>query len=166
MQFDEYVTALQQGLARATRLAPEEIQRTAELIGEALEPEARLALTRFASDLAEEITAELEGAVVEVHIRGGEPTVVVEQTQVFSEMSPEAPEPPAPPAPAPHADEGNTARLTLRLPESLKAEIEKTAAAEGKSSNTWLVQAAHQALSAPQAPIPPRSGRRLTGWAR
>lgn len=161
MQFDEYVTALQQGLVKATRLAPEEIQRTAELIGEALEPEARLALTRFASDLAEEITAELEDAVIEVHIRGGEPTVVVEQTGMPMETSPEVPEPPAP-----HADEGNTSRLTLRLPESLKAEIEKTAAAEGRSTNTWLVQAAHQALSAPQTPTATRSGRRMTGWAR
>lgn len=164
MQFDEYVTALQQGLTKATRLAPEEIQRTAELIGEALEPEARLALTRFASDLAEEITAELEGAVVEVHIRGGEPTVVVEQTGEFPEPSLDVPEPPAPPAPG--ADEGNSARLTLRLPESLKADIEKAAAAEGKSTNTWLIQAAHQALSAPQPPPPTRSGRRMTGWAR
>ena len=163
MQFDEYVTALQRGLAKATRLAPEEIQRTAELIGEALEPEARLALTRFASDLAEEITAELDGAVVEVHIRGGEPTVVVEQTDPSPEPDLAVPAPPAPPAPP--ADEGTTARLTLRLPESLKGEIEKAAAAEGRSTNTWLVQAAQQALAGPHAPPVKRSGRRMTGWA-
>lgn len=166
MQFDEYVTALQQGLAKVTRLAPEEVQRTAELIGEALEPEARLALTRFASDLAEEITAELDGAVVEVHIRGGEPAVVVEQAEVSSESTPEAPAPPLPPVPPGSAEEGNTARLTLRLPESLKAEIERASAAEGKSTNAWLVQAAHQALSGPQSPTSRRTGRRMSGWAR
>ncbi|WP_150461891.1 YlcI/YnfO family protein [Nesterenkonia ebinurensis] len=165
MQFDEYVTALQHGLAKATRLAPEEVQRTAELIGEALEPEARLALTRFASDLTEEITAELDGAMVEVHIRGGEPVVVVEQTEVPAEMAADPPPPPAPPTPPGPAEEGNTARLTLRLPDSLKAEIEKAAAAEGKSTNTWLVQAAHQALAGPQSPPVKRSGRRMTGWA-
>lgn len=171
MQIDEYVTALQEGLAKATLLAPEEVRRTAELIGEVLEPEARLALTRLASDLAEEITAELEAAVVEIHIRGGEPTVVIEQTEVAPAappipQPPEAPEPPATPSPA---DEGGTARLTLRLPESLKAQIERAAAAEGRSTNTWLVQAAQQALSAPPSHTTTRthqgSSRRMTGWA-
>ncbi len=170
MQFEEYVTALQEGLAKATLLAPEEVRRTAELIGEVLEPEVRLALTRLASDLAEEITAELEGAVVEIHVRGGEPTVVVEQAEAAdapqAPLPPEAPEPPAPAAPS---DEGGTARLTLRLPESLKSQIEKAAAAEGRSTNTWLVQAAQQALSAPHSHTTTRnpmgSSRRMTGWA-
>lgn len=164
MQFDEYITSIQRGLARSTQLAPDNVQRTAEMIGQALEPEARLALTRFASDLAEQITAELDGAVVEIHIRGGEPAVVVEQAAAQAPES--VAEAPVPPPPASSVDP-STARLTLRLPESLKSEIEKAAAADGKSTNTWIVQAAQRALTPPAPSTVPthRSVRRMTGWA-
>lgn len=62
------------------------------------------------------------------------------------------------------ADEALSARITLRLPESLKSRLEAAAAASGVSVNTWLVQALGRLLE-------PRhftggSGRRLTGYGR
>ena len=61
-------------------------------------------------------------------------------------------------------DEALSARITLRLPESLKSRLEAAAAASGVSVNTWLVQALGRLLE-------PRhfaggSGRRLTGYGR
>ena len=54
---------------------------------------------------------------------------------------------PRAPAAAPDADDdGATARVTLRLPESLKAQTEERAAAEGLSVNAWLVRAVHEAV--------------------
>ncbi len=44
--------------------------------------------------------------------------------------------------PAPRArtdDDGNVARITLRIPESVKAKAEEFAARSGHSLNTWLV---------------------------
>lgn len=84
------------------------------------------------------------------------------------------PTPPTPPdAPSPPevpGDDDGTARLTLRLPESLKARTEQAAAASGLSVNAWLVRAVSAALDGPPAPPPGAAsrhpGRRLTGWAR
>jgi hypothetical protein len=46
------------------------------------------------------------------------------------------------------ADEGElTARISLRLSESLKAQVELAANRDGISVNTWLLRAASQALS-------------------
>jgi predicted HicB family RNase H-like nuclease len=65
-------------------------------------------------------------------------------------------------APAVQADDGLTARITLRLPENLKRELEAAAAREGVSLNTWLVRA----LQRSTAPPPRRTGKRLTGYAK
>jgi hypothetical protein len=79
-----------------------------------------------------------------------------------------------PPPEAPAVDGGDLARLTLRMPEALKAHVEQTAAAEGVSVNAWLVRAVTAAVHrppgppAPPGPPPPggRSGRRITGFAQ
>ena len=64
------------------------------------------------------------------------------------------------------ADEAFTARITLRLPESLKVRLEAAAAREGVSVNTWLVQVLVR-LSRPSRAHPSGgSRRRLTGYGR
>ncbi|HRI95864.1 MAG TPA: pilus assembly protein HicB, partial [Nocardioides sp.] len=57
------------------------------------------------------------------------------------------PAPPAPPAPpsAEDEEEGGIARITLRLPESVKAKAEEFAARSGHSLNTWLVNVVRSA---------------------
>jgi hypothetical protein len=62
-------------------------------------------------------------------------------------------------------DEGdNDARISLRLPESLKSQIENAARAEGVSVNSWLVRAANSALSPGQSFRAHGHGGRITGW--
>ena len=61
------------------------------------------------------------------------------------------------------AEEGHTARISLRLPEALKAGIEIAATREGVSVNTWIVRALSRVSSAAPAT---QSGNRLTGYAR
>ena len=56
-------------------------------------------------------------------------------------------------------DDSLTARITLRLPENLKATIELVAGREGMSINTWLVRALARAVSTPATPR--RSSNRL-----
>jgi len=87
--------------------------------------------------------------------------------------------PPAEPAGAPRADDGEvSARISLRLSESLKAEVEQAAAREGVSVNSWLIRVAGAALGGqpwPNAGPWPGSGTwpggqsgrgssRITGW--
>ena len=48
--------------------------------------------------------------------------------------------------------EGNEVRTTLRLPESLKQQIDAAARAQGRSVNAWLVEAARSALVGHESP--------------
>jgi hypothetical protein len=72
-------------------------------------------------------------------------------------------------APAAGGDEGATSRLTLRLPDYLKPQIEAAAAAEALSVNAWLVRlvAGVLVMAEPIAPGRESPGRHLlTGWVR
>lgn len=62
------------------------------------------------------------------------------------------------------ADEALNARITLRLPESLKTRLEAAAAAHRVSANTWLVQALTRAVE-PRSTVS-RGRHRLTGYGR
>lgn len=167
MELSEYAASLRAELTAITRVAGEDVSRAAELLTGALEPSIRLTLLDVLSAAAAEITDRLEDTVVEVRLAGGDPSFVV---QTSGPEMPAPPEPPAPPAaPGEPADDG-TARITLRLQESLKARAEAAAASEGVSVNTWLARAVRRALEAPTGatPQPPRRGpgRRITGFAR
>jgi hypothetical protein len=62
-------------------------------------------------------------------------------------------------------DDGAAARITLRLPESLKTEVENAAAVVGQSTNTWLVQAVRLALEGRSPRRRANTGRHFSGYA-
>ena len=67
----------------------------------------------------------------------------------------------------PHPEDGMTARITLRLPESLKGSVEAAAANEGVSVNTWLVRALQRSVSGGGGGGGfQRSGKRITGFSQ
>jgi hypothetical protein len=156
MQIDGYVQALREDLARVAALGDESTARAAELLSVALESAVGRRLLEALSEAALELNSQLEDGRVEVRFAGGDPELVY----VPEEM----------PAPAEPADEAFTARITLRLPESLKTKLDAAAAVHGVSVNTWLVQALGRALEPrPVAGVNPVSGanrRRLTGYGR
>lgn len=162
MDLSRYVDSLRAEVVAAGAPGGPEVQRAAELVANALDSAVRLMLLDVLGDTADELTAALDGASVELRLRGREPELVV---------LPAALEPP----PALPADDEGTARLTLRLPETLKARVETAAAADGASVNTWLVRAVSRALE-PTPPLfgggfpsgfPGSSGpRRITGFGR
>jgi hypothetical protein len=156
MDLTPYLEGLRADLAAVAAPAGPETVRAAGLLGGALESSARLALLEALSDAAAEITTRLSGPVVEVRLRGRDAELVV--TGATPPVSP------VPPPPAAYADTGgDLARVTLRMPESLKTHVEQTAAAEGVSVNAWLVRAVTTAISAAGgAAAPP--GRRVTGF--
>jgi len=156
MDLTPYLESLRSDLRAAAAPGGAETTRAADLLGHALEASARLALLQALSDAAAEITTRLHGPVVDVRLRGREADLVVTE-----------PATPAAPATAPPAAEGgDLARLTLRMPESLKTHAEQAAAAEGISVNAWLVRAVAAAASGPPAAAPRRSGKRITGFAQ
>jgi hypothetical protein len=162
MELSDYVGRLRGELASITRFAGEDVQRVAQLLAEALDSSMRLVLLDVLSAAAADITARLSDTVVEVRLTEGEPAFVVLTAPPEAERE-------VPPAAAGDEEPG-TARLTLRLPESLKARVEAAAAREGVSVNTWLARAASRSLDASaggrQASGRGGPGQRITGYAR
>jgi hypothetical protein len=150
MDLTPYIEGLRRDLTTAAAAGSEETRRTAELLANALDSAARLAILDALSAVAAEVTDALDGSTVEIRLHGREPRVAV--STVNSE-----------PAAAALDDTDGTARITLRLPESIKTRLEEAATREALSVNTWLVRAIARALD--YTPNP-RGGRRITGYAR
>jgi hypothetical protein len=162
MDLSDYVDALRSSLTTAAAAGGAQAQETARLLADTMEPAVRLAVIDALSAMAAEVTAALDGTLVDVRLRGRDPEVVV---------VPAAHEHPADPAgdpgDEPGDDDRSTVRISLRLPDGLKARAEAAAAAAGSSLNTWLVRAVASALRQPSPPPPSTRGpRRYTGFAR
>jgi hypothetical protein len=123
------------------------------------------------SQAASEITAEMSAGSVDVRLDGRDLAFVVDGPAPAA-----PPTPPAPPAPPAEPEEdGDVVRITLRLPEGVKARAEELATRSGHSLNTWLVNAVRSATSRDGAvevdldlsSLPlggGRRARRMTGW--
>lgn len=148
MQMAPYLEGLQSDLAAIAAIGDDATAAAAERLSQALRASAGLRLLDALTEAALELSSQLPSGHVEVRVTGQDPSLV------FVEEEAEA-------APAP-AEDSATARITLRLPDALKGSVEAAASREGLSVNTWLVRAIARSVSGTQ----PRSGNRLTGFAR
>lgn len=178
MDITPYVESLRRDLLAAADAAGPEARAVTERLAFALDPAARLALMEAISQAAAEITAELPDGGVDVRLNGRDLEFAVHAPPT----PPEAPAIPAAPAAEEAAEEGNLARITLRIPESVKARAEELAAKSGHSLNTWLVNVVRSATRGDGAinvdidlsSIPfigsndpfggKRPGKRMSGW--
>lgn len=148
MKMSPHVDALRNDLASAAALGDD---RAAQVGARLAEAATRSAPLRFLEALGEallEANEQLPSGHLELRLAGNDPNVVFVDDE-------------AEPKPA-AVDEPSAARLTLRLPERLKTELEAAAARDGVSVNTWLVRA----LSGAMGRQSQRSGRRLVGYGR
>ena len=180
MDITPYVESLRHDLAAAAEAGGAEAKASAERLALALDPAIRLALMDALSQAAAEITAELPAGSVDVRLRGREPQFVVD----VPSMPMQAPTPPTPDAEQDVEEgeaDGAVARITLRIPETVKYKAEELAAKSGHSLNSWIVNAVRSAtrdrainVDIDLSSIPflddmqrgPRRGgnRRMTGW--
>ena len=163
MDLSNYVTQVRDGVTQAAALADDQTRQVAERLGGAIDASTRLALIQALSDAAGTISAELAPSSVELRMIGQNPEFVVSVPTVNSEPTLLVPEAesgePAPPADetAPDPDDEPIARISLRLPQSVKARVDEKAAAEQISTNAWLIRAVMDALAEPmRPPTPPR----------
>ena len=150
MRLDAYTETLRRTLVEISSLGDERTQEVAHSLTAALDPALRLVTLQMLADTVDELNGELDGVHVAVVMDGSTPHLLVNQAtplnqdaeavgvpvQNTSQVSQE-----------PMAQEGNEVRTTLRLPESLKQQIDVAARAQGRSVNAWLVEAARGALS-------------------
>ena len=149
MQIDDLIQALREDLVRVAALGDETTSRAADLLSVAIEASLGRRIQDVLAEAALELNDQLDTAHVEVRIAGRDLQLVLVREDGT------APEP---------VDEAFSARITLRLPESLKQRVESSAAREGASVNTWLVQALQRAIESHR---PMSTGRnRLTGYGR
>jgi uncharacterized protein (DUF1778 family) len=143
MQLHHHVTQVAQQLSAAAALGDDRTKQIAAALAEASASAVRLALLAAVSEAADELTAALldyPGApAVTVRLEGDAIALDVQPTQ-SGEAGDGA------------RDEGEaSARITLRLTEALKGEIDAAAEREGVSVNTWLVRLAANAVRNPFA---------------
>lgn len=170
MELDHYLESVRRSVENATALADEQTRSVAQRLGATLDDAGRLALISALSDAAGEISRELSPGSVELRMVSGRPEFVVtpapsqltgpDETDddIDDEADTEAAE-----SLTLDADEP-TARITLRLPMSIKNKVDEAAAAEGISSNAWLMRTVMTELSerrrgGPRPPRPPRPPR-------
>lgn len=101
------------------------VESAARALRDALGPAARQLALELAEQAAAEVDAQLPHQQVEVVLRGGQPELVI-RAGVEGERRP--------------ADEEYEARISLRLPPSLKGAIEEAARSAGESVNSFLVR--------------------------
>jgi hypothetical protein len=138
---------LQQDLQRLAELGDERSAFVAQRLSDALASNLRLKLLDLLSQAAVELSAKLPTGHIEVRLAGQEPELVFVDAADAGGVT----------------TEELSARISLRLPESLKASVERAAEREGISANAWLVRAI--ARAAESRPVH-SSGRRLSGYAR
>jgi hypothetical protein len=178
MDITPYVDSLKRDLMAAAEAAGPEARAAAERLTYALDPAARLALMEAISQAAAEITAELPSGGVDVRLDGRDLAFLVHAPSA----APTPPTPPTPPSFGEDDEEGGLARITLRIPESVKTKAEDMAAKSGQSLNTWLVNVVRAAtregainVDIDLSSIPffgndpfgggkQRGNRRMTGW--
>lgn len=180
MHLDEHLTQVHDQLAAAAALGDDRTKEIASALATAATPAVRLAVLNAVSAAADEITAALldfpGSPAVSVRLDGDEVHVGVRSVAGGADT----------PSTEPRRDDGDaSARISLRLSEALKNEVDGAAARDGVSVNTWLVRAATSALhpgpfgglgaglfgsGGPFGPGGPGGGRRgehsgrVTGW--
>ncbi|HYX76766.1 MAG TPA: toxin-antitoxin system HicB family antitoxin [Gaiellaceae bacterium] len=153
MELRPFVEGLQADLEGIAAVGDDAVAEAARRLTAAVGASAGLRLLDALGEAALELTNQLPSGHVEVRVSGQDPTLVY-----VAEEAEEAP-------PAGTGDVELVARISLRLPEPLKAAIEAAAAREGVSVNTWLVRSITRLVSS--GGVGRRGpGNRLTGYGR
>ena len=140
---------IQDDLRGLAELGDERSAQIAGRLGDALGSNLRLRLLDLLSQVAVELSSKLPSGHIEVRLAGQEPELV------FVDSAGEAA--------GGTAGEELSARISLRLPESLKTAVEKASDREGVSTNAWLVRAISRATESRPTHV---GGKRLSGYAQ
>lgn len=147
-----YVEGLLDDLDALVAIAPDEdeVATAARRLSRALTASAVTRLLEVMTQAALSLSARLPSGHVEVRLAGQEPELVYveEESGGIARAA---------------GDDPTTARITLRLPQRLKDDVEAAASREGVSVNTWLIRAVGRGTTGGRHQ---HVGNRLRGFAR
>jgi hypothetical protein len=148
MEMSNLTQAIVEDVTATAALGDESLQDAAQRLSRTIASAVRTHVLEALGQAAMELTEQLDTSRVEVRLAGSEAELVV----VRDEPEWQAP-----------GDDDNSARISLRLPEALKTRAEAAAAAEGVSTNAWLVRTIAARLDNPGRARP---GNRLRGFGQ
>ena len=139
MDLSPYLETVRQGVTSAAALGDDTTRQVADRLGGAVEASTRLALIRALSDAAAQVSAEVAPTSVELRMSGAEPELVVVVPAPSAEPTLLLPdhaaagddEPPELEGEPVEVDDEPVARVSLRLPASVKSRVDEKAARDG-----------------------------------
>jgi hypothetical protein len=147
MRISNVVAAVRDDLISVASLGDDATALIAERLADAMVRPVTATLLELLGQIAAELDERLPHGRVEVRLAGQDAELVYVDEPDGSVDE--------------QADD-TAARITLRLPEQLKARVEQSAQREGISVNSYIVRA----LSQRSRPSTPVVGRRLSGYGR
>jgi hypothetical protein len=153
MELARHVSAVQADLSAAAAVGGDDVAEAGQRLADAAAASLQLRLLDLLSEAALELNAQLSEGHVELRLAGRDPQLVYVTAQA------------APDAPGAEVPAEFDARITLRLPDAVKAAAESAADREGISTNAWIVRALKRELDL-RSRGRVRSGNRLQGFAQ
>jgi hypothetical protein len=138
MQVQPVINAVQAALAGQGSLAGGDVavEEAIDHLVAALAPAIRQAAMELAEQAAYEVRAQLPDRTVDLVLVDGDPSLRIAEAAMPAESTPA---------------EDLDARITLRIPPSLKSLIEDAANTAGASVNTWVLEALSRRARKPDA---------------
>ena len=153
MQMSQFIEALQADLRELAQIGGDELVQATDRLGGAIKQSATLRLIDALTQVALDLSGQLPNGHVEIRLAGQDPELLFVEEQAAE--------------PVGAGEDGLSARISLRLPESLKTAVEAAAESENVSVNTWLVRALSRAVSGGGGSgRAQRSDKRITGFAQ
>ncbi len=137
MQIQPIINGVQAALAGQGSLAGGDaaVEEAIDHLVNALGPAIRQAAMDLAEQAAVEVRAQLPDRTVDLVLSDGDPSLRIAEAAVTTEST---------------ATEDLDARITLRVPPSLKSLVEDAAETAGASVNTWILDALSRRARKPQ----------------
>jgi hypothetical protein len=148
MEMSNLTQAIVEDVTATAALGDETLQDAAERLSRTIGAAVRTHVLEALGQAAMELSDQLDGSRIEVRLAGTDAELVVVRDETEWQ---------------PTADDDTSARISLRLSEALKARADAAAAADGVSTNTWLVRTITARLDNPGRPRP---GNRLRGFGQ
>src|SRR5881275_2571500 len=115
MQMSEFIEALQADLRELAQIGGEELVQATNRLGGAIKQSATLRLIDALTQVALDLSGQLPNGHVEIRLSGQDPQLLYVEEQPSEPIA---------------GDDALAARITLRLPESLKTAVEAAAEAD------------------------------------
>lgn len=148
MELKQTTATLRQDWMNLAQIGGPNFAETTSRLWSAYESVLQSRLLELASEWAAAASAQLPSGHLEVRLSGSAPSLAFVPEEPVMDVS--------------HSTE-DQARITVRLPPTLKQQVDACADRDGTSVNTWVVTALATAVGGRR---PPRSGKSLTGYGR